>query len=157
MFEQQLSLLRELPLKRIIIVGFPGSGKSTSGRLLASELQIPFLSADAYFWKSDGTSLDPHDFKVKVHQVITENKEWIFEGHFKTLSGLLLKEATAVVEIDTGFWTSYYSYVSRELRSRESFLKRLQKIAYVFKNRRSIIEIRKKAMSEFKGLRLILP
>lgn len=156
MYNEQLSLLRELLEKRIVIVGFPGSGKSTLGRALAAKLEIPLISADDYFLKSDGTSRQTHDFKATIHQAITENKEWIFEGHFKSLHGILLKDATAVIELDIGFWSSYLSYVSRELRSREARLKRLKKIIFVLKNRRMIIEIRKKALAEFRSLRLFL-
>ena len=36
-------------MKTIVLVGFPGSGKSTVGRCLASRLSLPFYDTDSYF------------------------------------------------------------------------------------------------------------
>ena len=36
-------------MKTIVLVGFPGSGKSTVGRRLASRLSLPFYDTDSYF------------------------------------------------------------------------------------------------------------
>ncbi len=38
-------------MRTIVLVGFPGSGKSTVGRRLASRLSIPFFDTDSYFEK----------------------------------------------------------------------------------------------------------
>ena len=36
-------------MKTIVLVGFPGSGKSTVGKRLASRLSLPFFDTDSYF------------------------------------------------------------------------------------------------------------
>ena len=36
-------------MKTIVLVGFPGSGKSTLGRRLASRLSLPFFDTDSFF------------------------------------------------------------------------------------------------------------
>ena len=47
-------------MSSIVLVGMPGSGKSTLGRLLANELQMPFADTDLFIEGKCGTSLQEY-------------------------------------------------------------------------------------------------
>ncbi len=42
---------------RIYLVGMPGSGKTTLGRILATHLQVPFIDLDHYIERKEGKSV----------------------------------------------------------------------------------------------------
>ena len=42
---------------KIVLIGFMGSGKSTIGRLLAEELNLPFVDLDEYIIQKSGKSI----------------------------------------------------------------------------------------------------
>ncbi|MEC4114565.1 shikimate kinase [Myroides pelagicus] len=44
-------------MKKIILVGYMGSGKSTIGKKLASELMLDFIDLDDFIEKQEGTSI----------------------------------------------------------------------------------------------------
>lgn len=59
-------------MKRIILVGFMGSGKSTLGKKVAKKLNIPFIDSD--------TEIEEH-FQKSIGDIFTEHGE----SHFRTL------------------------------------------------------------------------
>ena len=66
-------------MKTIVLVGFPGSGKSTIGRRLSARLSFPFYDTDSYFEEkyhitiSDFfTKYGEEFFRICEHQVLTE-------------------------------------------------------------------------------------
>ncbi|MCI1944855.1 shikimate kinase [Clostridium luticellarii] len=50
------------PLKNIVLIGMPGSGKTTVGRILSSKLNKKFVDIDEYIEKQQGCSI-PEIFK----------------------------------------------------------------------------------------------
>ncbi len=141
--------------KRIVIVGFPGSGKSTLGHKLSQEFSLPHIEADQLFWKNKTEHVTDEELISLVEKKLSENHEWIFEGHFKTLHQVVLKQATAVIEIDKSFWSSFFQYALRELkRSDVGFVHKFKQIAFVARNYSKIKNTREKALADFKGLRI---
>ena len=62
-------------MNSVVLVGMPGSGKSTLGRLLANELQMPFADTDLFIEGKCGASLqdylDEHGY-LKLRQLEEE-------------------------------------------------------------------------------------
>jgi shikimate kinase len=66
-------------LKKIFLIGFMGSGKSTHARKLAAAIGYSYLDLDEYIQKKEGAS---------VQQIFSEKGE----GHFRTLEKKYLEE-----------------------------------------------------------------
>ena len=45
-------------MERILVIGSPGSGKSTFSRALAQRKQLPLVYLDQLFWNADRTTVD---------------------------------------------------------------------------------------------------
>ena len=45
-------------MERILVIGSPGSGKSTFSRALAQRKQLPLVYLDRLFWNADKTTVD---------------------------------------------------------------------------------------------------
>ncbi|MGV3502308.1 MAG: shikimate kinase [Adhaeribacter sp.] len=72
--------------KPVFLIGMPGAGKTTIGRLLAAKLQVPFLDLDEYIVAAQGQSIPAlfagkgEDYFRRVeaqalHQVVAEVAE----------------------------------------------------------------------------------
>jgi len=80
-------------MTRIVLIGAPGSGKSTVGFALASHLQWPFVDTDAL--------IELKQLK-KITDIFVEDGEEYFRGiEFETLQQVLL-EPSAVISLGGG-------------------------------------------------------
>ncbi|MCF8552015.1 MAG: shikimate kinase [Candidatus Planktophila sp.] len=80
-------------MTRIVLIGAPGSGKSTVGVALASHLQWPFVDTDALIELKQSK---------KITDIFVEDGEEYFRGiEFETLQQVLL-EPSAVISLGGG-------------------------------------------------------
>ena len=80
-------------MSRIVLIGAPGSGKSTVGVALAAHLQWPFVDTDALIEMKESK---------KITDLFVENGEGYFRAvEFHTLQEVL-KEESAVISLGGG-------------------------------------------------------
>ncbi|MCX6442596.1 MAG: shikimate kinase [Actinobacteria bacterium] len=80
-------------MTRIVLIGAPGSGKSTVGRALAAHLQWPLVDTD--------TLIEMKESK-RITDIFVEDGEEYFRGiEFETLQEVLL-ESSAVISLGGG-------------------------------------------------------
>ncbi|MBG9979904.1 adenylate kinase [Facklamia sp. DSM 111018] len=68
-------------MKKIIIIGCPGSGKSTFSRALHQITGLPLYHLDMLNWKTDRTTVEKSVFHEKLRQTMLKD-EWIIEGNY---------------------------------------------------------------------------
>ncbi len=68
-------------MKKVIVIGCPGSGKSTFSRELAARTGLPLYHLDMLFWKSDGTSVDKTVFRAELRKILASDA-WILDGNY---------------------------------------------------------------------------
>jgi shikimate kinase len=80
-------------MSRIILIGPPGSGKSTVGPALAARLKVPFFDTDTLIEQSNSK---------KITDIFVEDGEEVFrEIEFRTLKQVL-EEETGVISLGGG-------------------------------------------------------
>ena len=67
-------------MKKIIVIGCPGSGKSTFSRALHKITGIPIFHLDMMYWNSDRTIVPKSVFLERLNDVL-EKSEWIIDGN----------------------------------------------------------------------------
>ena len=68
-------------MKKICILGCPGSGKSTFSRKLHEITNIPLFHLDMLFWNADKTSVDRETLRDRVDMVL-QTPTWIIDGNY---------------------------------------------------------------------------
>ncbi|MBQ8621436.1 MAG: DNA topology modulation protein [Oscillospiraceae bacterium] len=74
-------------MKRVVIIGCGGAGKSTLARQLGEKLNIPVVHLDKLFWKPGWAEMPKEEFDALLRQEMAK-ETWIMDGNFnRTLPG----------------------------------------------------------------------
>lgn len=86
-------------MKKIIVIGCPGSGKSTFSRKLHKITGIPLYHLDMMYWNEDKTTVEREVFIHKLSKTLEMN-EWIIDGNYKSTMELRMKACDTVIFLD---------------------------------------------------------
>lgn len=87
------------PYRRVLVIGCPGSGKSTFARGLQAHTGIPLCHLDLLFWRADKTTLTREEFLPKLREVL-RTESWIIDGNYSFSMEERLQRADAVFFFD---------------------------------------------------------
>lgn len=77
-------------MKKIIIPGCPGSGKSTFARALQKQTGLPLFYLDRMNWNPDRTTVEKDVFLERLQEVLSR-EEWILDGNYGSTIDLRLQ------------------------------------------------------------------
>ncbi len=86
-------------MKKIIVIGCPGSGKTTFSEKLNKSTGIPLFYLDAIWHKPDKTHISRDDFDRRISEVFLM-PEWIIDGNYNRTIEMRLKECDTVFIFD---------------------------------------------------------
>ena len=86
-------------MKKVLIIGCPGAGKSTFGKRLADKTGLPLYHLDMIWHKPDKTNISTDEFDSRLTE-ITLRDEWIIDGNYKRTLEMRLKECDTVFLLD---------------------------------------------------------
>lgn len=86
-------------MKKIIVIGCPGSGKSTFSRKLHGKIGIPLYHLDIMYWNEDKTIVEKSLFRQRLSEVI-EKDEWIVDGNYGSTMEMRMAACDTVFFLD---------------------------------------------------------
>ncbi len=86
-------------MKKVIVIGCPGSGKTTFAEKLNKSTGIPLYYLDAIWHKPDKTHIPREDFDKRIREIFREDR-WIIDGNYKRTIEMRLKECDTVFLFD---------------------------------------------------------
>ena len=86
-------------MKKVIVIGCPGSGKSTFSKSLHKITKIPLHHLDMLFWNEDKTTVEKYVFLDRLLKII-QNDEWIIDGNYGSTMELRMQACDTVIFLD---------------------------------------------------------
>ena len=86
-------------MKKVIVIGCPGSGKSTVSRTLHNKTGIPLYHLDMMYWNADKTTVEKSVFLERLSDVL-EKDEWIIDGNYGSTMELRMAACDTVIFLD---------------------------------------------------------
>ena len=86
-------------MKRILVIGCPGAGKTYFSKRLSKILNLPLVHMDNLYWNKDKTSVDLDTLKARL-QPYLEKEEWIIDGNYHKTLEMRLPYASDVFVLD---------------------------------------------------------
>lgn len=91
--------MRPCILNRIVVLGCPGSGKSTFARALAAKTGLPLVHLDNVWWRADGTHISRDEFDLALSELLRGEK-WITDGDYSRTYEVRLRAADTAIFLD---------------------------------------------------------
>ena len=104
-------------MKRILVLGSSGAGKSTFARELGERLGVETIHLDSYYWQPNWTPTPPEEWDRKLEGLL-ERESWVMDGNYPASLPLRLQYADTVVFLDRGRVQSLLRCIGRLLKYR---------------------------------------
>lgn len=82
-------------MKKVIVIGCPGSGKSTFARRLRDKTNLPLYYLDMIWHKSDKTNITKDEFDSNLNEILRKD-EWIIDGNYQLALEMRLENCDTV-------------------------------------------------------------
>ncbi len=86
-------------MKKVLIIGSPGSGKSTFARGLSKTTGLPLYHLDLIYWRKDKTTVSKEEFKKRLADVLGK-EEWIIDGNYFSTMNERIRHADTIFFLD---------------------------------------------------------
>ncbi|MBP1963270.1 DNA topology modulation protein [Paenibacillus aceris] len=102
-------------MRKIILIGSGGSGKSSLARELGDILAIRVYHLDAIFWKPGWVST-PKEEQIRVQEELISLDKWIIDGNYGGTIDIRLRSADTIIFFDLSKWLCLYRVLKRRIQ-----------------------------------------
>src|SRR5262245_5614342 len=86
-------------MRRVLVVGGPGAGKSTFACRLAAMLSLPVVHLDRYYWRPHWQMPNTQEWRATVAKLAAA-PDWIMDGNYAGTFDLRMPRADTVIWLD---------------------------------------------------------
>lgn len=99
-------------MKRILVIGCSGGGKSTLSLELSRLLKIPVIHLDAHYWKPNWEKTERAEWNRKVEE-LSAQEHWIMDGTFTSSLHIRLPKADKIILLKQPRWLCLFRAIKR--------------------------------------------
>ena len=86
-------------MRKVLILGCPGSGKSTFAAQLHEQTGLPLIHLDRLWWQPDGTHITREAFDAALSRILAQDA-WILDGDYSRTYEVRLRACDTVFFLD---------------------------------------------------------
>jgi adenylate kinase family enzyme len=86
-------------MQRVLVIGSPGSGKSTMATAIARRTALPLIHLDQHYWRSGWVEPDKEAWAEQV-EALAAGERWVMDGNYGGTLGARLPRADTVIWLD---------------------------------------------------------
>lgn len=101
-------------MKKIMIIGCGGAGKSTLAKRLGEKLNLHVYHLDSMFWKPEWVPTEREEWK-RLQFEILEKDEWIIDGNYGSTLDIRIEKADTIIFLDYSTVTCLYGVIKRRI------------------------------------------
>ncbi len=101
-------------MRRVVVVGNSGSGKSTVGRAVAERIGAAYVEVDSVYHQANWQPLPFDEFRQRL-DVLTADGSWVIDGNYRAIREVVWSRADTVVWLDLPRTTVTRQIVGRTL------------------------------------------
>ena len=105
-------------MNKIIVIGCPGSGKTTFAKRLAERTGMPLYHLDAVWHKPDKTHIPREEFDLRLGEILLHDS-WIIDGNYQRTMERRIEACDTVILFDLPTETALEGAMSRIGKMRE--------------------------------------
>ena len=86
-------------MKKVIVIGCPGSGKSTFSSALHKVTALPLFHLDRMNWNADKTTVSKDVFRERLQNTLAK-EEWIIDGNYGSTLEMRMQACDTIFFLD---------------------------------------------------------
>jgi len=102
-------------MKRVLIIGSSGTGKTTLALALAAKTKLPLIHLDTEYW-NPGWVATPDDEWHSIVEDLVERDSWVMEGNFSGTFPIRMPRADTIILVTRPRWLCLARAIWRSIK-----------------------------------------
>jgi adenylate kinase family enzyme len=99
-------------MRRVLVLGCAGAGKTTLARTLGERTGLPVMHLDRHYWRPGWVEPDKETWRRQVGELLAQ-PSWIMDGNYGGTVAVRLAQADTAIFLDFSTWRCLWRVVKR--------------------------------------------